>query len=146
MQTFKNSKASFVSLASIQQREEQMKYFQLGLSIFAFSVSLVGLYAALEPVRFWRAVHGLTEARMGPVSGSGQSVWADVPRKGCITIKGAKGRNGGGDGGDAVICGSGTAVGGDGGAGAADREMLPAMPLPDENTSDGRAIGGGGGN
>jgi hypothetical protein len=35
----------------------------------------------------------------------------------CITIKGKKGINGAGDGGDAVICGNGsTAIGGAGGA------------------------------
>ncbi len=45
------------------------------------------------------------------------STGTNPPDHNCRTVKGAKGVNGGGDGGDAIICGAGFATGGAGGAG-----------------------------
>lgn len=45
------------------------------------------------------------------------STYRDAHPPGCITVPGGKGTNGGGDGGSATICGTGLAIGGEGGNG-----------------------------
>jgi hypothetical protein len=50
------------------------------------------------------------------------------PQVGCVTIKGWKGINGGGDGGDAMFCGgNGVAIPGQGGAGGAAGPNAPQV-------------------
>lgn len=60
---------------------------------------------------------------------------------GCKTIPGKKGVNGGGDGGSATVCGSGTAIGGEGGRGMSSG----GDPRGGEGGAGGLGLGGPGG-